>query len=228
MDKIEVEEVLEEELENKPIKVGIRLADGTKVPGATTIISQLNMPYLLKWANKLGLQGIEYDSYMKGQANVGKLFHSILESYYFKTEVDLTKYNQPEISEAEYMFFNKYKEWEANKEIEPILSEKELVSESYKYGGIIDFYGKIDGKYYLIDFKTSKRIYNSTLLQLSSYVQLLRENNYQVDYAMILNVPKGWGGKVECKHLTPEDNSIYFNIFKILVDLHWAKKGVPL
>lgn len=45
---------------------------------------------------------------------------------------------------------------------------------------------------------------------------------------MILNVPKGWGGKVECKHLTPEDNSIYFNVFKTLVDLYWAKKGIPL
>lgn len=225
MDKIEV---LEEKLEKKPIKIELRLADGTKVPGATTITSQLNMPYLLKWANKLGLQGIEYDSYMKGQANVGKLFHSILESYYSKTELPIVGYNPMEIAEAEHMFFNKYKIWESNKEVESIFGEKELVSETYKYGGVVDFYGKIDGKYYLIDFKTSKKVYNSTLLQLSSYVQLLRENNYQVDYAMILNVPKGWEGKVECKYLTPEDSSIYFNIFKILVDLYWAKKGVSL
>ena len=36
-----------------------KLADGTQVPGVTTITGQLNKPALIIWANRLGLQGID-------------------------------------------------------------------------------------------------------------------------------------------------------------------------
>ena len=31
-----------------------KLADGTRVPGATTITGLLNKPHLVRWANKIG------------------------------------------------------------------------------------------------------------------------------------------------------------------------------
>jgi hypothetical protein len=36
-----------------------KTAEGVRVPGATTITGLLNKPYLVPWANKLGLEGIE-------------------------------------------------------------------------------------------------------------------------------------------------------------------------
>jgi len=39
------------------------LADGTLVPGSTTVCGVLNKPALVRWANQLGLQGIDSTKY---------------------------------------------------------------------------------------------------------------------------------------------------------------------
>jgi len=45
-----------------------KLADGVPVPGVTTILSVLNKPALVKWANNLGLQGIDSSKYVDEKA----------------------------------------------------------------------------------------------------------------------------------------------------------------
>ena len=108
--------------------------------------------------------------------------------------------------------------------IQAWFSEKDLVSEQYKFGGIIDFYAILDGKYTVIDFKTSKSISNEHLLQVSSYVQLLKENGYQVDRLLILDVKKDINLKLEEKYLTIEETESYWKLFKYLIDVYYAKK----
>ena len=49
--------------------------DGTLVPGSTTITGLLNKPALVKWANNLGLQGIDSSKYVDKAARVGTLIH---------------------------------------------------------------------------------------------------------------------------------------------------------
>ena len=46
------------------------LQDGTLVPGATTVTGLLNKPALVKWANNLGLQGIDSSKYVDKAARV--------------------------------------------------------------------------------------------------------------------------------------------------------------
>lgn len=46
------------------------LSDGTLVPGATTVTGLLNKPALVKWANNLGLQGIDSSKYVDKAARV--------------------------------------------------------------------------------------------------------------------------------------------------------------
>ena len=41
-----------------------KLANGDIVPGVTTITGRISKPFLVKWANNLGLEGIDYDKYM--------------------------------------------------------------------------------------------------------------------------------------------------------------------
>ena len=41
-----------------------RTADGQRVPGVTTVLGILNKPALIKWANNLGLQGIDSATYV--------------------------------------------------------------------------------------------------------------------------------------------------------------------
>ena len=54
-----------------------KLKDGTVVPGATTITGLLNKPFLITWANRLGLEGIDSTKYRDAAADIGTLAHQI-------------------------------------------------------------------------------------------------------------------------------------------------------
>lgn len=200
------------------------LKDGTRVPGATTISGLLDKPFLVKWANKLGKQGIDVMEYTNKEARKGTLIHTILESHTTQQEVYLDEYSDDEIFDASNIFYGHYMKWEEQHQVEPIFSEKSLVSEEYKFGGIIDFYAKLDGKYTVIDFKTSKAISKEHFLQVSSYVQLLKENGYQVDQLLILDVKKQLDVPLEEAYLTIEETLPYWEMFKHLLGVYWIKK----
>lgn len=205
-------------------KPKLLLKDGTRVPGATTICGQLDKPYLVKWANKLGKQGIDVTRYVDSTAILGTLIHLIVESHITREPVDLTDYEEAKILEAENIFFTHYLPWEKQHKIELIFCEKQFVSEVYKYGGIIDFYCKLDDKYTIVDFKTSKSISAEHILQVSSYIQLLQENGYQVDQILILDVKKEIESPLEEKLMKADEVEDYWNLFKVLIDVYYAKK----
>ena len=68
------------------------LQDGTLVPGATTVTGLLNKPALVKWANNLGLQGIDSSKYVDKAARVGTLIHSLVEAHITGKKADLSDY----------------------------------------------------------------------------------------------------------------------------------------
>ena len=121
------------------------IEDGTLVPGATTVTGLLNKPALIKWANNLGLQGIDSTKYVDKAASIGTLIHALVEGHITGKQVDLTEYSPLEIELAQNGFY-KYLDWEKQHRVEPIFNEKAFVSERYKYGGTLDFYCKVDGR----------------------------------------------------------------------------------
>ena len=205
----------------------MKLKDGTKVPGATTILKMLNKPYLITWANNLGKDGIDVNQYVNESAKQGTLMHTILESYVGKKEVDLSAYGEEDIKYAEYLFFNRFLPWAKEVGFKPIFSEKEFVSEENKFGGIIDAYGEIDGKKVLIDFKTSKQVYDEHLVQLVAYWKLLEENGIVVDKAIIINL-KRETKEIDIKEI--DKNFVkfepYWELFKALVNVYYANKVI--
>ena len=48
----------------------------------TKLIDLLNKPFLLKWANGLGLKGLSLDSYMKDKSSSGNNKHKQIEQYF--------------------------------------------------------------------------------------------------------------------------------------------------
>jgi hypothetical protein len=66
--------------------------------------------------------------------------------------------------------------------------ELPLVSETWRYGGMVDWYGTIDGKKWLVDIKTSKGLFPEHVFQVAAYWQMLLENEYQVDGVRLLRV----------------------------------------
>jgi len=164
-----------------------KLADGTRVPGVTTILGVLNKPALVKWANNLGLQGIDSSKYVDDKADIGTLAHQMIADYLRGVETDTSEYSQKQIDQAENSVLS-YLEWEKAHTIKPILIEESLVSEDWHFGGQIDCLAELDGEQVLIDFKTSKGIYPEMLAQVSAYCILLEEHGYAVRHARILRI----------------------------------------
>ena len=201
------------------------LKDETLVPGATTVTGLLNKPALVKWANNLGLQGIDSTKYVDKAASIGTLIHALVEAHITGKQADLTEYSPLEVEMAQNGF-NKYLDWEKQHKIEPIFNEKSFVSEKYKYGGTLDFYCKVDGKYTLVDFKSGKGIFNEYFLQVSSYANLLKENKHKVEQIMILNIGRNEAELFQHREIQPTTFKKYFDMFKALLKVYYIKKDL--
>jgi len=158
-----------------------------QVPGATTVLNVLNKPALVKWANNLGLQGIDSSKYTDKTAEIGTIAHYLVECELKKETPDLGEYSKNDIDKAENAVL-KFYDWEKQHKLEQVHSEMQLVSNQYGYGGTIDCYCLLDGKWTLIDFKTCKAIWDEHLYQLAAYRNLLIENNYAVQETKILRI----------------------------------------
>lgn len=166
-----------------------RLKSGKRVKSVTTILQIINKPALLYWAWDLGMQGIDYQAFRDDKANIGSLVHHLILSHLKNLKPDRSGYTPEQVDMAETCFL-KYLDWEANHSIEPILIETPLVSEEYAYGGTPDNYCILDGKFTVIDYKSSKAIYKEMVYQLAAYKQLVMEQDetFIVEQAMILRV----------------------------------------
>lgn len=164
------------------------LADGTKATGVTTVLGAvLAKPALIRWANTMGLKGIDTLKYVDEKARAGSYAHEMILCHITGTEPDHAQYNQHERDQAENSFL-KYLDWEKKHKLEPILTEKGLVSETYRYGGIVDCYCLLDGVPTLVDFKTSKAIYPEMWYQVAAYRQMLLEMGHEVAECRILQI----------------------------------------
>jgi len=160
--------------------------DGVRVPGVTTILGILNKPALVKWANNLGLQGIDSTKYRDEMADIGTLAHQMIVDYFNEVETDTADYSENQIDLAENCLLS-FWEWEKGHKIEVIMAEAQLVS-SLGYGGTIDLYCELDGILSLVDFKTGKAIYPEMFYQLAAYRKLLTENEHPVKGVRILRI----------------------------------------
>ena len=200
-----------------------RTESGRIVPGVTTVLGIINKPQLVKWANNLGLKGIDSAQYVSATARVGTLAHAMIQEHLGGTSVwERSEYAPGEIDLAENALL-KFYEWEQQAgNVEAIMLETPLVSEIYSYGGTIDFYGVIGGKRWLIDFKTSDNIYVEHLLQCAAYWKLLCEQDLPVDGVRILRIGRDPVNGYEEKILCGQEVENYFHAFDLALQLHRA------
>ena len=140
-----------------------KTSDGKVVPGATTITGLLNKPYLIRWANQLGLEGIDSSKYTDEAASTGTLAHAMIQADLDGSKVDYSLYSPLQVSNAENAVLSWY-EWKKHHDIKPLLCEQPFVADTLPspfiedmpgYGGTVDCYCELDGKKTLLDFKTS-------------------------------------------------------------------------
>lgn len=200
-----------------------KTSDGMRVPGATTITGLLNKPYLVKWANDLGLEGIDTSKYVDEAASIGSLAHEMVQKHLQKEEINMDNYSKIQIDLASNSFLS-YLEWEKQHTIEPILCEEAFVSDNLRFGGTVDCYCMLDGVPTLLDFKTGKAIYPEYFCQVGAYRMLLEEKGHKVEQVMILRIGRDETEGFEIRSIA--DTSKYFQIFKHLLDIYYLKKSL--
>ena len=198
-----------------------KTSDGKRVAGVTTITGLLNKPYLVTWANKHGLEGIDSSKYTDEAASIGTLAHQMVQDHLqgHKTELDL--YSPLQVSLAENSFLS-YLHWEEGHDIQPIICETPLVSDTLRYGGTVDCYCLLDGVPTIVDFKTGKAIYDEYFVQVSAYKQLLIEHGHPVEQIKILRIGRDETEGFEERTVT--DDRDYYDIFIDLLDIYYLKK----
>ncbi|MDP2363700.1 MAG: hypothetical protein Q8M94_08015 [Ignavibacteria bacterium] len=175
----------------KPDKTRIhtvyKLKSGERVPSVTTVLGILNKPALLDWAWQMGTQGLDYKAVRDNAGGIGTLAHMMICADLKGEKPDTSEYSQQDIGKAETCLI-KYWEWAKGHKVEPIMVETPLISEQYQFGGTIDFFGNVDGRPTLVDFKTGKALYPEFFYQLAGYGQLLAEANQLIEVTRILRI----------------------------------------
>ena len=198
-----------------------KLADGTRVPGATTITGLLNKPYLVRWANQLGLDGVDSSMYVDEAAKAGTLAHALILQHLTGEKVDLTQFTAQQIDLAENSILSFF-EWEKTHKIEPVWCEHPMVSEKMRYGGTLDCLAYVNGEPELIDFKTGKAVYEEYFVQTAAYRKLLEESGIEVRRIRILRIGRDETEGFEERVMT--DSTKYFQIFENLLNIYYLKK----
>lgn len=196
--------------------------NGIAVPGVTTILGMLDKPALLHWAWDLGIKGEDYRKVRDKAGNIGTIAHYLIECHVNKLEPDLSEYSPKNVETAQ-MAFEAYLEFAAKNDVVIISTEMQLVSNKYNYGGTIDCYCKLNGKYALLDFKTSSGLYPEMRCQVSAYENLLLENGYPVEEVHLLRIDKEKG---EFHHHRIDNTKKEWTLFKLLAKAYPLKKAI--
>ena len=208
-------------------KVQYKDKNGTRLPGVTTITGGelgWNKQMLIAWANKLGLEGVKSAEFVDDKARIGTLAHQFVLDGFTNAVTDTADYSQNQIDLA-INCVDSYKAWAKNKVIEPVLLEVPLVSETFRFGGTLDCYAKIDGELTLLDFKTGKGIYDEYFIQVAGgYLLLLEENSHPVSKIQILNIPRSEGESFQVKELSQDKWGVCKSIFLNCLNNYYLKK----
>ena len=120
--------------------------DGAMLPGATTVLQMVPKPYLVAWANRLGLEGIDVNKYKDEAAESGSVAHYLVECELRGVEPNLRDYTPAQVERGMYAL-TAFRQWREEKapDLKVLGVEVRLKSERYRFGGTIDLYAELRG-----------------------------------------------------------------------------------
>lgn len=151
--------------------------NGYSVPRVTEIISSMiHEDYLMIWANNIGLyQKKKYKDVMEQAATKGTYVHDAIEDFIQNgNELDMDSVMGAYRKEVNMAYFS-FKSWWTHiiqRSFKVIMQEFRLVCPWF--GGTLDLLVEIDGRIYLLDFKTSNHPSYKYFLQLAAYRYMLK------------------------------------------------------
>lgn len=154
-------------------------------------------------------------------ANIGTLAHARAEEFIKKGDISLP--DDPQVANAVSGFL----EWTSQHDIKWLASERFVYSNIYNYVWICDAIAVVDGKKYLVDFKTSNRIRKLEYgMQTSAYVYAYEEETWErIDWVIVVRFAKDdMDVPFEVFEFKSDDILLFFELFKSAKALFTAKK----
>lgn len=191
--------------------------NGKRIPSVTTIIGTglggYSKDALMKWAWTEGVEGRDYKQTSAKAADTGTVAHAMIEANLNGVLFDTTPY-EPDLITAAEPCYSAFLEWRDQNEITISEQEVRLVSNRYAFGGTFDALGTLNGMQALFDWKSSKGIYGSYVVQVAAYYILITENRPRDVWPQTVAIVRvGKDGKLNVVQLDRKDLSMPWDIF---------------
>jgi len=210
--------------------ISYKLKDGRSINGATTILKNCGWgsDALIFWAWKRGKDFPDEKLYDKQQEyfDAGTLAHLFAE-YTLRDELlapeIIAQYSKEVQAQAKQTHKN-FLHWLKSNKMKVIALEKHMVSEEYKYGGTPDLIATVNKKLAVVDWKSSKAVYDTYWLQLGAYRQLVKEDmGLDVQEVHILRISKDYSG---WDHMYRQIQPWMWQGFEACLTLHNIRKAL--
>lgn len=158
-------------------------------------------------------------------ASFGSQVHEWAEQF---TDAIANGVNPPKIEEEwpeeVQQGINAYLDWYDAHSVKIEHSERMVYSKENEFVGTCDAIGEVDGKRYLIDYKTSKGLYPEHSLQVSAYMMAYEEETWEkLDGAMIVKFGKE-DGSFEVKTIERGEVEENYKVFLSALNIKkWLK-----
>lgn len=150
-------------------------------PRVTKIISIKAKPALYRFYGEMASFG-EAQSITQKSATEGTKIHSAVEDILLGKSPEIDPLIKPAI-DAFLTFFE-----QKNIQVTPDFVEKRVVSFNHRYAGTVDALALIEGKFGVLDIKTSQAIYRDYNLQTSAYIDALKDQHENLQTRWILKI----------------------------------------
>lgn len=165
--------------------------NGIVVPRVTEIISKcIHSDSLMFWANSLGFKRQSYQKTLNRYADIGAQCHETIDLFLDNNG----KFDAPEnmLSNSRYAYESYLRWWNTintGNTVKVIYHEYPLICKYF--GGTMDGMYEINGKKYIVDYKTSNHVTFRYFLQVAAYRYILKnEHNIDVDGCIVLQLSK--------------------------------------
>lgn len=159
------------------------------VPRVTEIISKhIHSDGLMYWANSLGFKRKSYKKTLEESSEIGTNAHESIDKF-LEFNINCDPYFDPQASNAYKSFKKWWDDIHTCNNIKIIYHEHTLVCKYF--GGTLDGLYEINGKLYIVDYKTSNHVTYRYFLQIAAYRYMLREvYDIYVDGCIVLQLSK--------------------------------------
>jgi hypothetical protein len=155
-------------------RAGYFLADGTKVPSVTTVLSRFKESgALMHWAWTQGKEGKDFREVRDIAADAGTMAHAAVDAWIHKQPFAFE--GRPEIVDKAKMSFSAFLEWAEQTRLRATHTELPLVSERHRFGGTFDAL-LVGNNRAMADWKCSNGVYGDYICQVAAYGMLWEEN----------------------------------------------------